>query len=52
MALAEAALLEHGCNMVLYHSPAANPGFGTLLAKRGYSKVDEVYARRFPCQLQ
>jgi GNAT superfamily N-acetyltransferase len=39
-------LAKEDCHMVLYSSPAANPKFGELLHLLGYSKVDEVYARR------
>jgi GNAT superfamily N-acetyltransferase len=46
---ADDALAETGCDMVFYHSPAANPKFGELLSRLGYSRVDEVYARRMTC---
>lgn len=51
MRFAEKELSDQGCDMVLYHSPAANPRFGALLSRLGYSKVDEVFARRLPCQV-
>ena len=38
-------LKSEGVSMVSYQSPADAP-FGGLLSRLGYSKVDEIYARR------
>lgn len=38
--------LSAECVMVMYHSPCGNPRFGTLLARSGYTKYSEHYARR------
>ena len=38
-------LKEDGVNMVIYQSPVG-ANFGKILSRRGYTKVDEVYARR------
>lgn len=46
LAYISAELKKEEFDMVLYNSPAANPKFGELLHLLGYSKVDEVYARR------
>lgn len=46
IAYADAELAKENVDMVMYSSPAANPKFGELLHLLGYSKVDEVYARR------
>lgn len=51
MAMAEHELKTLGCDVVFYHSPVANPRFGALLSHCGYQKVDEIYARRLPCQV-
>jgi len=42
----DSEMAEEQVAMVLYHSPVAHPKFGAILARRGYVKVDEVYARR------
>lgn len=41
-------LSEDGVNMVIYQSPVG-AAFGEILSRRGYTKVDEVYARRIEC---
>ena len=42
----DSEMAEEKVAMVLYHSPVAHPKFGAILARRGYVKVDEIYARR------
>tara|TARA_R110000868_G_C10597262_1_gene740144 strand:- start:196 stop:651 length:456 start_codon:yes stop_codon:yes gene_type:complete len=38
--------LKGECEWVMYHAPAAFPRFGTILARTGYTKYSETYARR------
>lgn len=43
---ADNSLRDEGVDMVVYHNPSGSRTFSTILIHRGFSMVDEVYARR------